>query len=366
MSGSVSNSTYGALARILAASDNLQSQINTLTQQTSTGLISQNYAGISQSAGQALSLQDLSERNTTYAAVITQAQGKAAAQQTAITQISTLVSTMQAKALTEVGTDQGTISAVAQEATQAFNQIVSLLNTSYGGAYIFSGADASNAPIPDSSTATTSTTGMFAQIGAQVQAMTDGTTPVATAISNTVAIASSTTAGTTLFSSYLTTAAPAGGLGATANQIQISDTQTVALGMTANQNAGATSDPSINGTGSAINDILRSLAVLANSTTATASSAGFSTLMQNVADTLSSAGATLTNEGSAIGATQQTLTAATNTNSAMETVIKTQLSPLVNVDMATAISKLQAVNTQLQTSYQVLALARSLNLASLI
>jgi hypothetical protein len=32
--------------------------------------------------------------------------------------------------------------------------------------------------------------------------------------------------------------------------------------------------------------------------------------------------------------------------------------------MATAISQLQAVNSQLQTSYQVLSLARSLNLAS--
>ena len=83
--------------------------------------------------------------------------------------------------------------------------------------------------------------------------------------------------------------------------IQISDSQSVTLALPANQNAGAVSDPSINGTGSAINDILRGLAVLANTSDTTAANPDFATLMQNVSTTLTSAGQTLNEESGAIG-----------------------------------------------------------------
>ena len=88
-------------------------------------------------------------------------------------------------------------------------------------------------------------------------------------IANTVAIAASTAPGTTVFSGYLTNA----GLTAAPSKIQISATQQISLGLPANQNVGATSAPA--GTGNAISDILRSLAVVANSSTAISSNPRF-------------------------------------------------------------------------------------------
>jgi flagellar hook-associated protein 3 FlgL len=364
MSGTIGAATYGSLASILAATGSLQTQAAKLQEQTSTGDIAQNYANLPD-ASQALSLAAASAGNGAYSQAITQAQNKASVMQNALTQIRSVVSSMASTALQNAGTTAtGSVDTMAQEAQNAFQQVVSLLNTQNGNEYVFSGADSGNPPVPNAADATSS--GMYAQIGAQVQALNTvpSSTPVAQVIANTVSIAASTAAGTTLFSSYLTTPSPAGGLGATATPVQISATQTATIGLTANQNAGAVSDPSIDGTGSAINDILRSLAVMANSSDTTSANPDFATLMQNVSTTLTSAGQTLDEESGALGVTQDTLTTAASNNTAMQTVIQGQLSGLTNVDMATAISQLQAVNSQLQTSYQVLSLARSLNLAS--
>jgi flagellar hook-associated protein 3 FlgL len=103
---------------------------------------------------------------------------------------------------------------------------------------------------------------------------------------------------------------------------------------------------------------------MANATSAT--SPGFQAAMQTAAATLTSAGATLAQGSGQIGLAQTAMTAATASYSSMQTVLTSQLSGLVNVDMATAISHLQTVNSQLQASYKVLGEVSSLNLASFL
>jgi flagellin-like hook-associated protein FlgL len=144
--------------------------------------------------------------------------------------------------------------------------------------------------------------------------------------------------------------------------VEIGPSEYVTVGLPATQNVGAAADPS--GTGSAITDILGSLAVIANSTSAMVSSSSFTTLMQSVSTTLTSAGNTLAQESGYIGQSQDTMTAAANSQSSAQTVLQTQLSNLTNVDMPTAISNLQAVSNQLQTSYTILGEVSKLNLAS--
>jgi flagellar hook-associated protein 3 FlgL len=203
---------------------------------------------------------------------------------------------------------------------------------------------------------------MYTQIGAQVAALaTTPTTPaIATVIANTVGIAKSTAAGTTVFSSYLA------GAGTTAPPVTVAigDSQSVTLSLPANSNAGAVSDPAINGTGNAISDIMRSLAVIANSTDSMSGNPDFATLMQNAATTLTSAGTTLAQESGAIGVSQNTMTAATAAHASFQTALASQLTNLTDVNMASAISQLQAVTNQLQASYKILGMASSLNLAS--
>lgn len=361
MSGSIGSSTYSALDRMLAASTSLQKQTAQLQQQTTTGKVSQSYGGLASASAQILNLTAASSQATAYTQAITNAQGKASVMQNALTQMGTMVSNMAAAALgATVSTPNGTITSVAQQAKNALAQLGSLLNTNFSGDYVFAGADTSHPPIPSPETITTS--GMYTQIGAQVAglASTPTTPAIATIIANTVDIASSTAAGTTIFSSYLA------GAGATAPPVTvaIANSEHVTLDLKANSNSGAVSDPAINGTGSAINDIMRSLSVLANSTESMSGNPDFATLMKNAATTLTSAGSTLAQEAGHIGLAQNAMTVATASHASMQAVLSSQLTGLTDVNMASAISQLQQVTSQLQASYKILGMASSLNLAS--
>lgn len=358
MSGAI-GSNYGRLDRLLAGVGSLRSQYSALQEQTTTGKVATSYAGLGAAAGQAISLQAATSQADAYTQTIAAAQGKAAVQQDALMQINSIVSGLAAKALTlSASNAPGTVGGVAAEAKQALAQVASLLNTRNGNSYVFSGADTSNPPVPEPDKILTS--GLYIQIGTQVGSLAPPTAAAAsTVIANTVSIAKDPTAGTTIFSGYLA------GPGATAasGTIKIADGQRVSLDVSANRNAGVTSDPS-SGTGSAINDILRSLSVIANGPAAIAGSASFSALLKDASATLTSAGSTLTAQAGVIGLTQNALTAATASHASLKAALTTQLSGLTNVDMASTISKLQAVGSQLQASYNVLSIARGLNLAS--
>jgi flagellar hook-associated protein 3 FlgL len=363
MSSTIGSSSYGTLDRMLVSASSLRDQYATLQEQTTSGLVSQSYFGLATVSSQVLDLTAESSQNTAYTQAILNAQGKASIMQNALSQLGTLVSTMASNALSVTGSSPGSaVTGMAQQAGQALAQLVSVLNTTYGGDYVFAGADTSNPPVP--SPGSVATSGMYTGIGAAVSALATipSTPPVATMIANTVAIASSTAAGTTIFSPYLA----AVGTTATPVTVRIGPSDNVILDLPANRNVGAVSDPSINGTGSAISDIIRSLAVMANSTSAMASNPDFQKLIQDAATTLTSAGATLAQESGRIGQTQNALTAATASHASMQTLLTNQLTNLTNVDMATAISHLQTVNSQLQASYKVLGEVSSLNLASFL
>lgn len=359
MSGTI-GSSYGRLDRLLSGLGSLQSQYSTLQQQTTTGKVADAYAGLGAAAGQAISLQTATSRSDAYTQTIATLQAKAAVQQTTLTQINSVASALAASALTLSGSNApGLVATVANQAKQALAQVVALLNTKNGDSYVFAGADTSNPPVPAPDQVLTS--GLYTQIGAQVASLAAAGAPTAsTVIANTVNIAKDPTAGTTIFSGYLT------GPGATAiaGTVEIAEGQRVSLDVSANRNAGVTSDPSINGTGSAINDILRSLSVVANSSDTVAASTGFAALIKDASATLTSAGSTLTAQAGVIGLTQNALTAATASHASLKAALTTQLSGITDVDMASTISRLQAVGSQLQASYNVLSISRNLNLAS--
>lgn len=361
MTNSIGSSTYGSLDRMLASVDVLQTQYEVLQQQTTTGKISQSYAGLATTSSQVLDLTAASSQGAAYSQSIEYAQGKASIMQDALTQINSIANKMAAASLNLVGTSSsGTIQSVAEQAKLALQQIAALMNSKYAGDYVFTGADTSNPPVP--SAETISGSGMFTQIGAQVATLAKVPTvpSIGTVIANTVSIASSTAPGTTVFSGYLT------GSGATASMVtvQISDSQRIVLDLPANRNVGATSDPGITGTGNAVTDIMRSLSVIANSTGAMAANPDFAALMKDATRTLTSAAGTVSEEAGQIGLAQGAMTTATTANASLKTLLDKQLSILTNVDMASAISRLQAVNTQLQASYKILSLARNLNLSS--
>jgi flagellar hook-associated protein 3 FlgL len=358
MSGALGISSYSTLDQLLASDNSLNIQYAALQAQTSTGLVSQSYSGLASVSSQVLDLTATINQGNAYTQNITQAQGQASAMQNVLTQLGSLVSNMASSTLTiSPSTPSSDVTSLAQQASNDLSEVASLLNTTYEGNYVFSGADTANPPVtsPDGLTSSSS----FTNIGSLVSsfALGSGTASASALISNASSIMA--TGGT--FSAYLTAAVTTP---VTPPQVEIGPSEYVTVGLPATQNVGAASDPS--GTGSAITDILGSLAVIANSTSATASGSNFTTLMQNVSATLTSAGNTLAQESGYIGQSQDTMTAAASTQSSAQTVLTTQLSSLTNVDMPTAISNMQEVSNQLQTSYTILGEVSKLNLASYI
>jgi flagellin-like hook-associated protein FlgL len=283
--------------------------------------------------------------------------------QDSLTQVQAVAAQISHAALTLTGTSSAdAVRGVAEQARLALQQVASLMNGKYAGDYVFSGADTANPPVPNPDSITSS--GFYTQIGTQVAALATVPTSAAVGavIANTVSIASSTAAGTTPFSAYLT----GPGLTAARVTVEVAASQKVVLDLPANQNVGGASDPAIAGTGNAVSDIMRALAVVANATGPMAANPDLGTLMGDAARTLSSAGGTVTEEASAIGISQQAMTVAAAGHASMKALVGKQLSGLTDVDMAATISHLQAVSEQLQASYKVLSLAKSLSLSNFL
>jgi flagellar hook-associated protein 3 FlgL len=147
MTSPIGTSSYGTLDRMLASAGSLRDQYAALQEQTTSGLVSQSYAGLASVSSQVLDLTAATSQNDAYTQAITVAQGKASVMQNALTQLGTLVSSMATSALSVTGSSPAAaITSMAQQAGQALSQLVSVLNTTYGGDYVFAGADTSNAP----------------------------------------------------------------------------------------------------------------------------------------------------------------------------------------------------------------------------
>jgi flagellar hook-associated protein 3 FlgL len=358
MSGFIGSSTYSPLDVLLASTRSLETQQSALQEQTTTGLISQSYSGLGTSTAAVLDLQATTNASTAYSQAITTAQGKAAAMQAALSQIASMVSSMASSTLSLSGTAQSnSVDTVAQQAKVDLQQLTAILNTSYAGDYVFSGADTANPPIADASAITSSS--MYTTIGSALSGLvgspSSGT--VASVVATATAAPSNTGAGTSVYSTYLT---GAGATEATSSPVSVAIGvgESVTLDMPANQISGNSAS------GDAMSKIIGSLALVANSTGSMAGNSTFQSLMSSVTTTLNSALSSVNQTTGDLGVTQDALTNASSAQQSLQTLLATQLNGLTNVDLPSAISKLDAVNNQLQDSYTLIGKAESLNLAS--
>ena len=89
MSGSIGSvgTGYGFLNTLIANTSTVHQQLDTLTEQASSGLVAQTYAGLGSGAGLALDLNPQLTALQTYQNNISQATGTMQVTQTAMTQI---------------------------------------------------------------------------------------------------------------------------------------------------------------------------------------------------------------------------------------------------------------------------------------
>lgn len=348
-------SGYGILPTLIANSTNIHQQLDTLTEQASTGLVSQTYAGLGGAANLSLNLNPQLSALQTYQNNIGQATGTMQVTQTAMTQIQSVAATFVAAIPNLNGLSSTEIDSVAAQARAALQQVAGLLNTRDAGNYVFGGQDTANPPIPNAANILSS--GFYTQIGAAVSGLaTNGATATAAA---TLAVASSNASGTSPFSAYLSQ--PASAIGVTV--VQAGPDSTVPTGLLASGNSVAVSTGTST-TGSYMRDLLRALATLGSLSSSQSGAPGFGALVQDTGTSLNGVVSAMAADVGDLGNTQASLTATKTQLSNTATALTGQLSSIQNVNMAQTLSNLTAIQTQLQASYRLISSETSLSLVN--
>ena len=340
---------YSTLGLLISDNASVKTQLDKLTEQVSTGYVADSYGGLGSAAQSALDLSPQIASLTSQRTAIGVATGQLGVTQSALSQLATIASTFAADTNSLNGISTTSIDSVAAAAKQALSQVASLLDTTDGSVYVFAGTDSTNPPIPDPAQITSSA--FYTQINAAVGSLSSTTDNSAAVIASTLATASSNAAGTTPFSPGL--AGPA--------TLQGTNGQVTQIGLVANANTLATSGGSST-TGSYTRDLLRGLSTLASLSSAQATDPGFGALVTDTRTSLQGAITALATETGALGNIQSSLTAQSTSDGDTLTALQQQLGAVQNVDTATALTQLSAVQNQLQASYQLIADSRSLSL----
>lgn len=359
MSGSIGSvaTGYGFLNTLIANAGTIHQQLNNLTEQASSGLVAQTYAGLGSSASVSLNLNPQLTELQTYQNNISQATGTMQVTQTAMTRLQQIAATFAADMPNLTSTNTQEIDSIAQQAQAALQQVAGLLDTQDGDVYVFGGQDTSNPPVPSPNSILTS--GFYTQINAAVSGLAaNGAAATAAA---TLAIASSNAAGTSPFSSYMSQ--PASGIGQ--QVVQTGEGTTVNIGLLASANSNVTSSGTST-TGSYMRDLMRALATIGSMSSSQANDTGFVALVQDTTTSLNGVVSAMAGDVGVLGNTQSSLTTTGTQLSDTATALTGQVSAIQDADMATTLSNISAIQTQLQASYRLIATEGTLSLANFL
>lgn len=327
MSGAVGASGFngGLLARLADSSAGVRAQLDTALRQESTGHVADDFAGLRAGARTSLDLGPSVQHLQTWQNNIDTAATRLDVTQAALKQISGIAANFYAQTNNINGTGVSEVSVIATDARQALEQVAQLLNTKAGNVYVFAGQDTGNAPVPN-------------------------TDPVVT--------------GAALLASDTAVAPFSGTIGTATPTVEVGDGQRVQVGVLANQNTLATSGaPS---TGSYMRDVMRELATLANLVDTPGAVAANQATAADVRTRLGGAISAMSDEQGALGDIQAGLAARKTTLAATQTALTKQVSNVQDVDMAATLTQIQALQTQLQASYQLIAGVKGLSLVSFL
>ncbi len=141
-------SSSGQTGTILQQNSRLETEYAAKTEQTSSGLKSTTFDGIAADSQKLLSLQSQYNRITSQTANATAVQSKVNEISDTLGSISTLLTS----AMSDISLAISSTGSTSTDSTQAtlqtvLSQLAGLLNTQYGGSYLFSGSAASTAPV---------------------------------------------------------------------------------------------------------------------------------------------------------------------------------------------------------------------------
>jgi flagellin-like hook-associated protein FlgL len=353
-------SSYAFTSRLVDRALSVKARVDKLTTQASTGRVGETFGELGNGARLSADLRADMLRRQGYVQAIDAANARIDTTQSVLSRISVIAQDVAAKALTMVTTRANSVAAVAEEARQGLEELAGLVNTRVGGIYLFGGTDVANPPIPAGQNILN--TAWFFQIQASVATLAVGNG--ATVLSDTLAIAGSDAAGTTPFSSFLSTLAPAGGLNEARIGLPDADGSRIVYGVRANSNAASDSPDTPPTTGSYMRDIMRGLAMLASLDESKAAiEPDFADIANALSQSLTSAAKTLEQDRAALGVAQQRLAATKGTHTTLILAFTKQVSAVEDVPMEETLSRLAQVRTQLESNYQLIAAIRDYTLA---
>ncbi len=357
------------LARLILDSATTHSRLDKLTNQASTGLIADNYAGLGTGASVSLDLRPQIADLQTWQNNVDAATGRMSVAQTALTRLQSIAANFYAQLNNVQGVNASEVDSIAASARDALRQVASLLDTQDGGVYVFAGQDTANPPVPAPGSILTS--GFYTQINAAVGNLAiNGAAATATATYN---VATSNTAGTSPFSAWLSQ--PSATLQANPPVVQVGQNQTEPVGIPASANglipvSVSTGNTIVGGppstTGSYMRDVLRALATIGSLSSSQANDPGFDDLVQDTRISLMQAASTMAQDAGVLGNVQSSLTVTQTRLAETQTALTGQVSAAEDVDMAATLSKLSLVQTQMQASYQLIATLGGMSLVKFL
>jgi flagellar hook-associated protein 3 FlgL len=359
ISGYPAPGEYGLLTALVADSASTGNRLDQLTQQASSGLVSNSYAGLGAAASVSLDLNPEIAKLQTWQSNVDSATGRIGVTQATMTQIQKIASNFYAQTNNLDGINTSEVDSIASSARDALQQVAGLLDAQSAGVFVFSGADTANPPVPNPGAILSS--GFYTQIASAVGNL--GVAGASATAAATLAVASSNSAGTSAFSAYMSQSAAT--LQAAMPAVQTGESQSSQIGLLASANT-AIASTGASTTGSYMRDLMRSLATLGSLSSAQVNLPGFAGLVQDTRTSLNGAIGAMAGDAGVLGNRQAALTATQAGLAATQTVLTTQVGAAQDVNMAKTLSDLSAAQTQLQASYQVIAAVSGLSLAKLL
>ena len=290
---------YGMLGTLIANSTAVHQQLDTLTEQVSTGLVSQTYAGLGSGAGVSLNLNPQLNALQTAQTNINQATGSMQVTQTAMTQIQQIAATFVADMPNLNGVSSQEVDSVAANAQQALTQVANLLDTQDGDNYVFGGQDSRNPPVPSPDDILSS--GFYTQINAAVSALSANGAAATTAA--TLSIAGLMPQARRRFPPICRRRRPP----LAPRSWRPAKVGTVQTGLLASANSVAVS-AGTSTTGSYMRDLMRALATIGSMSSSQANDPGFGALVQDTTTSLNGVVSAMATDVGVLGNTQSNLT----------------------------------------------------------
>lgn len=327
----------------------MQSQISQLTGEISSG------QAASPSGGAALyTLQYEAGQQTAYQSAITEASNRLDTMQTALSSIASTAQTITTDALNSNAQSGSGLSTLGTEAQDALDQIIGLLNTQYDGQSVFSGTDgsvatmvASTAPGGPNATINAVLSAAVAANGGQLTAadvsqLIDGPNGIASVFNDTNSDSSQNYDN----AFYAPTSSN------TAIQVAVGASQTVSYNVTANQQA--------------FRDLLQgvSMLTLLNAPSSQLDASAQSAIATQAADLLGTAQTELTSTQATLGIAQSQLQQASDAQQSAASNTQQQILTFTQANTYADTTELDTLQTQLQASYELTAEISQLSLTN--